>query len=127
MRRLRSHFRSFSIFSAVGAGFYAAAVAVNGIAIDIVGFDPFVSSATTITFLFCAKYFVYVSIGVVNRGFMRFTLANAALTIATTFATWLLVERAGWPGWFATGSSLAVSTLVRYVVLYKARVIRQVE
>jgi hypothetical protein len=124
---VREHVKPFTTFLVVGALFFGAAVGANGLAIDVWHLHAFFAPLVIISVLFVLKYLVLLWSGTVNRGFVRFGMANSAVTLLVSVATWLLVDEARMKGWLATGTTMAAAMLLRYVTLLKLRVIKLTE
>ncbi|MBT8137109.1 MAG: hypothetical protein KJO54_08870 [Gammaproteobacteria bacterium] len=118
------HARLFTRFAAVGGIFYIAAVLLNAYAIDVAGFDSTISSLVVLGVLFIAKYQVYRMTDIVNPGFWRYCLVNILITLAASLIIGYLVKSGLLNGTLATATALAFFFVLRYVVLFMTRVIR---
>ena len=117
--------RNFSAFTLIGGLFFVLAVAMNGIAIDVFGLSPAVAPLVIISGLFVAKYYVSLLTRVILPDFWRYTVANLAVTMVSTFTIWLMVHFGGLSGGLSTAIALGFFFVVRYAVLHSVNVIRK--
>lgn len=116
--------RIFTLFSLVGVAFAILVIALNGVAIDILGFDPSTSSAIVILSLFILKYVCLRWLGLIVASLGSYTVGNLFVTLVSIVAISMLIELCGISGSVATSSVIGLSFVLRYMLLRELGVIR---
>ena len=115
--------KNFSIFLIIGILTSVAQALLLWLLVDNLKYPVFITTLIVALVVYLAKYYAYVSIGIMENKFIQYNIINLAILLLNVVVIWLMVN---FLGFFASVSSVILAVtffIIRFAMLSNAKLI----